>query len=64
MRPFAFKLFWESQILIQITAMSDLGDVLITCGYDAKTTSLKMWDFLITSSTISEVISKFVFSKK
>ena len=44
--------------------MSDLEDVLIICGCNAKTTSLKIWDFLITSFTTLEVISKFVFSKK
>ena len=63
-RYFAFIPFWEYQILTYITAMSDLGDVLITYGQDAKIISLKIWVSLITSSIILEVIGKFIFSRK
>ena len=37
----------------QTTALSDLGDALITCGFKAKVTSLNKCEFLSTSSMIS-----------
>ena len=39
-RLLALVLFWESHILIQITAISDLGDILMMQGLDANVTSL------------------------
>ena len=48
----------------QITAISDLGDVLITYGQKAKTISLKMWEVSIILSMISEVKERLLFSTK
>jgi len=42
-----------------MTAISDLGDALIICGFDASTILLKICISLITLSMISEVIGKF-----
>jgi len=48
--------FWESHMLIQMTAMSDLGDALIMRGLDANVTSLNRWTLLMTSSIWLQVI--------
>ena len=44
--------------------MSDLENALMIQEWDAKTISLKIWVFLITSSITSDVIGRFMFSKK
>ena len=54
---------WESQILTQITAESELGETLITYGLEENLTSLKIYDSLSTSSTSWEVIGLLVFSE-
>ena len=40
-------LFWKSQILIYIIAISDLGKALIMARCDARVILLKMWVFFI-----------------
>ena len=47
-----------------MTAMSDLGKVLITLGLDARVMLLKIYMLLMTLSTISDVIETLVFSMK
>ena len=42
MRHFAFVPFYEFQMSIQITAMLDFGEVLITQRHEAKIKSLKI----------------------
>jgi len=42
MRLFTFMPLCVFHILIQTMAISDLGDTLMTLGFNAKTTSLKM----------------------
>jgi len=42
MRLFALMPLCESYMSIQTMAILDLGNILITLGFDAKTTSLKM----------------------
>ena len=42
MRHFTFVLFYESQILIQITTILDFGKTLITQRCEAKTRLLKI----------------------
>jgi len=41
---------------IYVIVMSNLGKALIIQGQDAKTTLLKIWKFLITFSTVLDVI--------
>jgi len=41
-RLFAFMPLYVSHMSIQTMAILDLGDTLITLGFDAKTTLLKM----------------------
>jgi len=41
-RLFAFMPLCVSHMLIQMMAISDLGDILITLGFNAKTMLLKM----------------------
>jgi len=61
--PFALLTLWTSQMSTQIIAMSDLGDTLMMMqGLEANMMLLKMWFFLIKSSTMFEVIGVFVFS--
>ena len=55
-RSLALKPLWVSHILIQITAISDLRDVLITWGQKARTISLKMYVDWMTFSTMSDVM--------
>ena len=43
-------------MLIQMMAMSDFGETLIMQGLEASMILLKIWFFLIISSTISDVI--------
>jgi len=50
-RLLAFALLWVSHMLIQTMDMSDLDETLINCGFEAKTTLLKMWLFLSIFST-------------
>ena len=50
---FAQELLWESQIFTHTTALSDLGDALMTCGFEAKVTFLKRCESFKTSSMIS-----------
>ena len=44
---------WESQMSTHTTALSDLGDALITRGFEAKVTSLKRCESFKTPSIIS-----------
>ena len=53
---FAKELPWKFQMLTQTTAISDLGEVLIICSFEANDTSLKRWVSLRTSSTKLGVI--------
>lgn len=46
-----------------MTAISDFGDAFMTHGWDAKIISLKIWDFLINVSIISDIIDRFAFSR-
>jgi len=55
--------FCESQMLTQITTMSDLGDALIIWGFDASMILLKICISLIMLSIISEVMEEFDYSK-
>jgi len=50
---FAQELLWESQMSTQTTVLSDLGDALMTHGFEAKVTSLNKCEFLSTPSMIS-----------
>ena len=43
MSIFAFLPLWTSQMSIQTMAMSDLGETLITLGFDASEMLSKMW---------------------
>ena len=47
--------FWESQMSTQTTAISDLGDTLMTQGFEASTTSLNKYVSLRTPSIKSGV---------
>ena len=42
---------------IQTTALSDLGDALMTCGFEANTAFLKRCDSFKTPSIISGVMT-------
>jgi len=53
---FAKEPLWESQISNQTTTMSDLGDALMTQGFEVNVTLLKRWVSLRTSSIKSEEI--------
>ena len=44
---------WESQMSTQTTALSDLGDALMTHGFEAKIAFLNKCEFLSTPSMIS-----------
>jgi len=44
---------WESQMSTQTTALSNLGDALMTCGFKAKVISLNKCEFLSIPSMIS-----------
>ena len=61
---FAFKLHWKSQMLIHMTAMSDLGDALMIYSLETSTMLLNIYINLITLSIISEEIRIFVFSTR
>ena len=61
---FSLEPDWESQMLTQITAESELGEALITYGLEENLTSLKIYDSLSTFSTSWEVIGLLVFSEK
>ena len=60
---FSLEPDWESQMLTQITAESELGEALITYGLEENLTSLKIYDSLSTFSTSWEVIGLLVFSE-
>ena len=47
------ELLWESQMSTQTTALSYLGDALMTHGFEAKVASLNKCKFLSTPSMIS-----------
>lgn len=57
---FYFELFWESQILTQITIISDLEEALIIQKYSARVILSNIWVLLITVFIMSTVI-KIVF---
>ena len=59
-----FFLLWVSQTSIQITAMSDLGEVLITLGFTMSERSLKIWLALIITLMLSDLIEVLVPSIK
>ena len=61
---FALESDWESQMLTQMTAESELEEALITHGLEDNLISLKICDFLSTSSTIWEVMGSLVFLEK
>ena len=61
---FALEPDWEYQILTQMTAESELGEVLMTCGLEENLISLKICNFLSTSLTSWEVIGSLIFSEK
>ena len=44
---------WESQMSTHTTALSDLGDALMTCGFEAKVVSLNKCECLSTPLMIS-----------
>ena len=46
----------------QMIAISDLGNTLITCSFEASNKLLKIWLNLITDSTKSDEIGTLVFS--
>ena len=48
---------WKSQISTHTTALSDLGDTLIMCGFEANVVSLKRYESFKTPSIISGVIT-------
>ena len=50
---FMQELLWESQMSTQTTALSDLGDALMTHGFEAKVASLNKYEFFNTPSMIS-----------
>ena len=50
---FAQELLWKSQMSTHTTALSDLGDALMTCGFEAKVMSLKRCESFKTPSIIS-----------
>ena len=50
---FMQELLWESQMSTQTTALSDLGDALMTHGFEAKIVFLNKCEFLSTPSMIS-----------
>ena len=50
---FMQELLWESQMSTQTTALSDLGDALMTHGFEAKIAFLNKCEFLSTPSMIS-----------
>ena len=50
---FVQELLWESQMSTHTTALSDLGDALMTCGFEAKVVSLNKCEFLSIPSMIS-----------
>ena len=52
----ATELLWESQMSTQITTLSDLGDALMTQGFEANVVSLKRCISLRTLLMKSEVI--------
>ena len=56
MRSSVLKPLWVFHISIQITAISDLGDVLFTWGQKTRTISLKMCVHWMTFSTMSDVM--------
>ena len=53
----------ESQILIQMTAESELGEVLMILGFDAKAILLNICDSLSIPEMISGEIALLVFSE-
>jgi len=55
MSNLAFLPLWTSQMSIQTIAMSDLGDTLITLGFDAREILSKMWFCFRIVSTSEEV---------
>jgi len=59
----AVVLFCKSQMLSQMTAMSDLGNALIICGFNASIMLLKICIYLITLLMISEVMEEFDYSE-
>ena len=61
MRLLTLELLWASYILIQIIAILDLGDTLITWGQKARKISLKMYVDWITFSTMSDIIGCYNF---
>ena len=61
-RPLALVLFWEFQILIYITAISNLEEALMIQEHDTRITSLKIWVSFITFSIISDIIGEFVLT--
>ena len=51
----AFLLLWTFQISIQTMDMSDLGETLMTLGFDAREMLSKMWFYLRIASMSSNV---------
>jgi len=50
-RLLALLPLWTFQMSIQIIDILDLGETLMTCGFDARTILSKIWFCLIISST-------------
>ena len=50
---FAQEPLWESQMSTHTTALSGLGDDLMTCGFEANVTSLKRCDSFKTPLIMS-----------
>ena len=61
-RILPFVPFWESQVLIHITAMLDLGDALMMHRHEANITSFKMWVVFKFLSIMSWVKKRLVSS--
>jgi len=60
----AIELFWESQMLIQTTAESELDNALIIQGFEARVILLKIYICWMAFVTISEEIGCLVSSTK
>ena len=59
-RHLALILFCKFQISAYITAISNLGDIMITWEQDARTILLKIWVFLIILFIMLEVTDRLV----
>ena len=61
MSPFTLLPLLTFQILIHMIAISDLDKILMIWGLETNVMLLKMWFFLMISSTMLELIGVFIF---